>query len=112
MLYKSSSFVTLLFSSLLIEVFHESDCTSSITVTYITYLAWSIYLYNNCDTFLTVFILTHPVNFSCGRKPERKPTTFGRALTDFFSDSYESVARIEATISEVKGDYSDPSVGV
>jgi hypothetical protein len=27
--------------------------------------------YNNCDiTFLTMFILTHPVNFSCGRKPE------------------------------------------
>jgi hypothetical protein len=25
----------------------------------------------NCDiTFLTVFILTHPVNFPCGRKPE------------------------------------------
>ena len=39
---------------------------------------WSIYtwprpfcLYNNCNiTFLTVFILTHPVNFPCGRKPE------------------------------------------
>ena len=30
---------------------------------------------------------THPVNFLCGRKPEyprRKPTTFGRALTDSF----------------------------
>ena len=38
------------------------------------------------STFLTVFILTHPVNFSCGRKSEtrRKPTSFGRALTDSF----------------------------
>jgi hypothetical protein len=47
------------------------------------------YLYNNCDiSFLTMFsppVFTHPVNFSCGRKPERpKKTTFGRALTDFF----------------------------
>jgi hypothetical protein len=36
-----------------------------------TYLARQYYLYDNCDiTFLTVFILTHPVNFPCGRKPE------------------------------------------
>ena len=35
------------------------------------YLAWTIYLYNNCDvTFLILFILTRPVNFLCGRKPE------------------------------------------
>ena len=35
----------------------------------------------------------------------RKPTTFGRALTDSFHVSvmHESVARIEPTISEVKG---------
>jgi hypothetical protein len=37
--------------------------------------------------FLTVFILTHPVDLPCGRKPE-KTTTFSRALT-------ESVAWIE-----------------
>ena len=31
---------------------------------------------NNCDiTFLTVFILPHPVNFSCGRKPEHPEKT-------------------------------------
>ena len=34
------------------------------------------YLYNNCvSTFLTVFILTHPVNFPCGRKPEHPEKT-------------------------------------
>ena len=42
----------------------------------------------NCDiTFLTMFNLSHPVNFPCGRKPERPEktgTTFGRALTDSF----------------------------
>jgi hypothetical protein len=46
-----------------------------------------VYLYNNCDiTFLIVFILTHPVNFPVGgnRSTRRKPTTFGRALTDSF----------------------------
>jgi hypothetical protein len=31
--------------------------------------------------FLTVFILTHPVDLPCGRKPE-KTTTFSRALTE------------------------------
>jgi hypothetical protein len=32
--------------------------------------------YNNCDiTFLTIFILTHPVNFPCGRKPEHPEKT-------------------------------------
>jgi hypothetical protein len=33
------------------------------------------------------------------RSTRRKPTTFGRALTD---SSHESVARVESTISEVK----------
>jgi hypothetical protein len=53
----------------------------------ITYLAYRLfYLYNNCDiTFLTVFILTHPVNFTCGRKPEHPEKTFGRRLTDSFT---------------------------
>jgi hypothetical protein len=59
------------------------------------------YLYNNCDiTFLTMFILTHPVN----RSAQRKPTTFGRALID---SSHESVARIEPANSDVKGTCSD-----
>jgi hypothetical protein len=32
--------------------------------------------YKNGDiTFLTAFILTHPVNFSCGRKPEHPEKT-------------------------------------
>jgi hypothetical protein len=62
--------VTLLFSSLPIGAF-QWPITSSITLTEVTYLAQTMYLYNNCDiTFLTVFILTHPVNFPCGRKPE------------------------------------------
>jgi hypothetical protein len=37
---------------------------------------YAIYLYNNWDlTLLTVFILTHPVNFPCGRKPEHPEKT-------------------------------------
>jgi hypothetical protein len=45
--------------------------TSSITLTWLFTYPRLLYLYNNCDiTFLTVFILTHPVNFPCGRKPE------------------------------------------
>jgi hypothetical protein len=36
----------------------------------------SLYFYNNCDiTFSTVFILTHPLNFPCGRKPEHSEKT-------------------------------------
>ena len=56
------------------------NCTRHRMITY-------TYFYNICDTtFLIIFILTHPVNFPCGRKPERpeKPTTFGTALTDSF----------------------------
>jgi hypothetical protein len=43
----------------------------------IIYLAYRLfYLYNNCGiTFSTVFILTHPVNFPCGRKPEHPEKT-------------------------------------
>jgi hypothetical protein len=34
------------------------------------------YFYNSCDiTFLTMFVLTHPVNFPCGRKPEHPEKT-------------------------------------
>jgi hypothetical protein len=45
------------------------------------------YVHNNFGvTFLTVFILTHPVNLPCGgnRGTRRNPMTFGRALTDSF----------------------------
>jgi hypothetical protein len=51
------------------------------------------YIYNNCDiTFLTVFVLTHPVNFPCGRKPEHPEKThdFRRSVDGLFS--HESVA--------------------
>ena len=49
---------------------------------------------------IIIFILTHPVNFLCGgggggRSARRKPTTFGRTLTD---SSHESVARIEPSV--------------
>ena len=57
----------------------------------------------HCDiTFLTVFILTHPVNFPCGRKPERPEKThdFRQSVDRLFS--HESVARIEPTNFEVK----------
>jgi hypothetical protein len=53
------------------------------------------------STFLTVFILTHPVNFPCGRKLERPEKTHN------VRQSVESVAKIEPTISEVKGACSD-----
>ena len=64
--------------------------------------------YNNCDiTFLTVFILTHPVNFPCGRKPEypEKTNDFRQSVDRLFPN--ESVARIEPRISDVKGTCSD-----
>jgi hypothetical protein len=51
-----------------------------------------------------MFILTHPVNFPCGRKPEHTEKTHNVwLLTDSFN-SYEYIERIEPTISEVKGD--------
>jgi hypothetical protein len=61
-------------------------------------------IYNNCDYFvyLTVFILTHPVNFPCGRKPEHPEKThdFRQSVDRLFS--HESVVRSEPTNSEVK----------
>ena len=50
-----------------------------------------------------MFVLTHPVNFRCGRKPERPEKTddFRQSVDWLFS--HESVARIEPTISEMKG---------
>ena len=54
-------------------------CTLHQLLPIITYLLGLDYFvfHNNCDiTFLTVFILTHPVNFPCGRKPEHPEKTF------------------------------------
>jgi hypothetical protein len=65
-------------------------CTSSITLpsNYILSLDYFIWYKNGDITFLTVFIPTYPVNFPCvrNRSTQKKPTTFGRALTD---SSYE-----------------------
>ena len=66
-------------------------------------------------TSLSVFILTHPVNFPVGGN-RRKPTTFGRVLTNSFHMSEalgSSITlrtfslRIEPATSEVKGERSD-----
>jgi hypothetical protein len=50
---------------------------------------------------------THPVNIPCGRKPKytEKTHDFQQSVDGLFS--HESVAKIEATISEVKGACSD-----
>ena len=62
-----------------------------------------------------MFILTHPVNFPVGgnRSARRKPTTFGRVLTDSFhmsgalaSSSIENVF-IGNRTPQVKGEPSD-----
>jgi hypothetical protein len=61
-------------------------CSHALTVLMLLILP-RLFIFTTIEiTFLTVFILTHPVNFYCGRKPEclEKPTTFGRALTDSF----------------------------
>jgi hypothetical protein len=57
--------------------------------------------------FLTVFILTHPVNFLCGRKPEHPEKTHDFRQSVDWLFSHESLARIQLTISEVKGACSD-----
>jgi hypothetical protein len=58
-----------------------------------------------------MFILTHPVNFSCGRKPERPEKThdFRQSVDRLFSheSTHESIARLEPRISEVKAACSD-----
>jgi hypothetical protein len=58
-----------------------------------------------------MFILTHPVNFPCGRKPERPEKThdFRKSVDWLFSheSTHESIARLEPRISEVKGACSD-----
>jgi hypothetical protein len=77
---------------------------------HVPYLALTIYLYNNCDiTFLTVFILTHPVNSPCGRKPERPDKTHDFRQSVDWIFSHESITRIEPTISEMKDTCSDHS---
>jgi hypothetical protein len=70
-----------------------------------------IRLIPHCDiTFLTMFIPTHPVNFPCGRKPERPEKThdFRQSVDRLFSHEsiHESVARIKPTISKVTHDLS------
>jgi hypothetical protein len=70
-----------------------------------------IYLITEHITTLegSVWSLSQPTlsTFPVGgnRSARRKPTTFGRALTDSFDMSVmsESAARIEPTIAEVKG---------
>jgi hypothetical protein len=54
-----------------------------------------------------MYILTHPVNFPCGRKPECPEKTHDIRQSIDRRFSHESVARLEPTISEVKGTYSD-----
>ena len=78
-------------------------------LTYITYLP-RLFIFTACScdiTFITMFSLTHPVDFPCGRKPERLEKThdFLQSVDRLFS--HESVARIEAAISEVKDACSD-----
>ena len=62
-----------------------------------------LYFYNNCDiTFLTVFILTHPVNFPCGRKPGHPEKThdFRQSVDRLFS--HESVAIVDPRTQRCK----------
>ena len=66
-----------------------------------------IYFYNNCDiTFLTVFILTHPVNFPCGRKPEHPEKTH-----DFWQSVNTRVRSENRTyeLRQVKGTTTPPN---
>ena len=55
--------------------FTKRDALSSvykISMVLLYQLSLDYLFYDICDvTFLTMFILTHPVNFACGRKPER-----------------------------------------
>ena len=54
-------------------------------------------------TFLTMFILTHPVNFPCGKKPEHPEKTHDFRQSVDWLFSHESVVRMQPTNSEVKG---------
>ena len=55
-----------------------------------------------------MFILTHPVDFPCGRKPEgpEKTHDFRQSCVDRLF-SHEPIARIELTFSQVKRACSD-----
>jgi hypothetical protein len=55
----------------------------------------------NDITFLTVFLLTHPVNFPCGRKPEHYKGENPRCSGDWLF-AISPWARIKPTISDVK----------
>jgi hypothetical protein len=62
------------------------------------------HLYNNCDvTFLTVFILTHPVNFPRGRKPERLEKTHDFPFLFFqHNQQYDTLLPIIPCTHELK----------
>ena len=91
--------VSVLFSSLPIGAF-QWPITSSVTLTFnLNYL----FLQQLRFTSVAVFILTHSVNFSVGgnRSARRKPTTFGRVLTDSFHMSGAlGSSNIEKVLSE------------
>ena len=90
----------MLFSSLPIGAF-QWPITSSVTLTFFNLN--ELFLQQLRFTSLSVFILTHPVNFPVGgnRSARRKPTTFGRVLTDSFhmSEALGS-SNIEKVLSE------------
>ena len=76
----------MLFSSLPIGVF-QGPITPSVTFTFnLNYSIATVFSQQLRFTSLAVFILTHPVNFPVGgnRRAWRKPTTFGRVLTNSF----------------------------
>ena len=82
-----------------LQVLYEQCGQHNIVASYVL-----VYSYNNWDfTSLSVFVLTHPVNFPVGgnRSARRKPTTFGRVLTDSFhmSKALDS-SNIEKVLAE------------
>ena len=54
-----------------------------------------------------MFILIHPINFPCGRKPEHQEKTHNFRQSVDWLFPHVSIARIELTTSEVKGACSD-----
>ncbi len=60
-------------------------------------------------TFLSVFILTHPSTFPVGgnRSALRKPTTFGKALTDSFHMQQENRTH-DLIVKDIWSDNCDP----
>jgi hypothetical protein len=91
----------------LVQILVRSQILSRLLCNSCSHYIITLYLYNNCD----YFILTHPVNFHCGRKPERPEKTHDFRQSVDWLFSHESVARIgEPMISEVKGACSDDCV--